>query len=73
MNYYTANGNDKWTQVSNENYTYKIHATYLKNYTSLLRTLKNPSAFWKNFLPYSQNLNQLKSTDYQSNLTDSNS
>ena len=30
MNYYTVNGNDKWTQVSNEYYTYKIHATYSK-------------------------------------------
>ena len=28
MNYYTVNGNDKWNQVSDEHYTYKIHAAY---------------------------------------------
>ena len=54
MNYYTVSGNDKWTQVLNELYTYKIHATYLKNYTNLPWTLKNSSAFWKNFLPYNK-------------------
>ena len=54
MNYYTVNGNDKWTQVSNEDYSYKIHAMYSKNYTNFPRTLKNSSAFWKNFIPYNK-------------------
>ena len=49
MNYNTVNGNHKWTQVSNEHYSYKIHATYSKNYTNFPRTLKNLSAFLKNF------------------------
>ena len=30
MDYYTVNGNDKWTHVSIEHYTYKIHATIKK-------------------------------------------
>ena len=56
MNCYTVNGNDKWTQVSNEQYTYKIHATYSKNHTNFPQTLKNSSAFWKNFLPYNKSV-----------------